>query len=817
MAMQSAGTLVSSALPLTEVLVVADCWQSEPEAEAVIHRAIHAAAEIADADVGEAELAVMLTDDAGIRTLNNNWRGIDKPTNVLSFPALQPTAGAPADAPRMLGDIAIAYETTRKEADDEEKPFDHHLSHLAVHGFLHLIGYDHEKDDDAEAMEGLEREILAQLGIPDPVLRTGSGWTEMPDSDPIQDNPRDTPNLPAVVKEGEVLRPAADNWLLRAIRTLFGWKAGSVRADLQVVLDTSTPDEVGFSAIERTMLRNILGLHERRIADVMVHRADIVAVKRDIPLGELMSLFESAAHSRLVVYDETLDDPEGIVHIRDLLAFMTAKARVGDTTKPKRKKPFPAGLDLRAVDLALPLAEANIIRKLLYVPPSMRAIDLLAQMQASRIHLALVVDEYGGTDGLVSIEDIVEQIVGEIDDEHDSDEPPSIVRQADDSFIADARASLEDARTMIGEEFVTGEAGEEVETLGGYLVAQVGRLPVRGEVIAGPGNFEIEVLDADPRRVKRLRIAIRKERPAARAPRERSRREAAPETGAPPGQRQYAAGPTRRWSRLAVISASKLRVAGLSIILAWGWKRAVIALVAGALVGAGDGAVQCLAGAVPDLPGRGLADRRRGGRKMARRAGGGDVGLLVRARLFRAGAVLDRQRLPGRCADVCLADAVRGARPAGLSRAVHGARLRAGAPDLDAGCLAGAGARGRADDQRMAARPCADGIPVECLRLRAVGAAGAGADRVADRAVGHDLPQRGDLRQPGRTDRRELRAAENPGSRRWRRSRCWSRWASIGAVRLSLQPTAMTARSSCASCSPTCSRTSNSTTPPRRR
>ena len=167
-AMQSAGTLVSSVLPLTEVLVVADCWQSEPEAEAVIHRAIETAAEIADADVGEAELAVMLTDDAGIRTLNSNWRGIDKPTNVLSFPALQPTAGAPADAPRMLSDIAIAYETTRREADEEEMPFDHHLSHLAVHGFLHLIGYDHENDDDAEAMEGLEREILAQLGIPDP-------------------------------------------------------------------------------------------------------------------------------------------------------------------------------------------------------------------------------------------------------------------------------------------------------------------------------------------------------------------------------------------------------------------------------------------------------------------------------------------------------------------------------------------------------------------------------------------------------------------------------------------------------------------------
>ena len=286
-----------------------------------------------------------------------------------------------------------------------------------------------------------------RIGIP---VRIGSGQTEMADSEPTHDNPRNTRNLPAVVPPGEVMRPAAENWLTRAIRTLFGWKPGSVRDDLQVVLDASTPDEVGFSAIERTMLRNILGLHERRIADVMIHRADIIAVKRDIPLGELMSLFESAAHSRLVVYNETLDDPEGIVHIRDLLAFMTARARVPDTGKAKRKKPLPAGLDLRAVDLALPLADANIIRKLLFVPPSMRAIDLLAQMQASRIHLALVVDEYGGTDGLVSIEDIVEQIVGEIDDEHDSDEPPAIVRQGDNSFIADARASLDDARTVIG-------------------------------------------------------------------------------------------------------------------------------------------------------------------------------------------------------------------------------------------------------------------------------------------------------------------------------------------------------------------------------
>ena len=166
---RNSATMALFALPITEVIVVADGWHSEPDAEAIIQRAVATAAETVNAGLGEAELAVMLTDDSGIRTLNLNWRGIDKPTNVLSFPALPPTgAGGPDDAPRMLGDIAIAYETTRREADDEQKPFDHHLSHLAIHGFLHLIGYDHENDDDAEAMEALEAEILAQLGIPDP-------------------------------------------------------------------------------------------------------------------------------------------------------------------------------------------------------------------------------------------------------------------------------------------------------------------------------------------------------------------------------------------------------------------------------------------------------------------------------------------------------------------------------------------------------------------------------------------------------------------------------------------------------------------------
>jgi probable rRNA maturation factor len=168
-AAKDSATMTRSALPATEVLVVADCWRAEADAEAIIHRAVEAAAEIVNAETGDAELAIMLTDDVGIRTLNANWRGIDKPTNVLSFPALQPTGPSlPGDPPRMLGDVAIAYETVRREADDERKAFDHHLSHLAIHGFLHLIGYDHETDEEAGKMESLERKILARLGIPDP-------------------------------------------------------------------------------------------------------------------------------------------------------------------------------------------------------------------------------------------------------------------------------------------------------------------------------------------------------------------------------------------------------------------------------------------------------------------------------------------------------------------------------------------------------------------------------------------------------------------------------------------------------------------------
>jgi CBS domain containing-hemolysin-like protein len=313
-------------------------------------------------------------------------------------------------------------------------------------------------------------------------------------------------------------RPAElhDGWLMRVMRILFGWKAAATRADLEQILTGERP-ESGFSPEEAAMLKNILGLRERRIESIMIPRADIVAVQQNITIGELVKVFASAGHSRLVVYNDTLDDPAGMVHIRDLLAFMAARAALDPAAANEREPAQQADLDLANIDLSMPLTAAKIVREILYAPPSMPVVDLLAKMQATRIHLALVIDEYGGSDGLVSIENLVELIVGDIADEHDEAETPSVTRQIDGSFLATGRASLEDVRAVVGDEFDVGDAAQEVDTLGGYLVMRAGHVPVRGELVPGPGAFEAEVLDADPRRVKRVKISRRKDRRAGAA------------------------------------------------------------------------------------------------------------------------------------------------------------------------------------------------------------------------------------------------------------------------------------------------------------
>jgi CBS domain containing-hemolysin-like protein len=319
-----------------------------------------------------------------------------------------------------------------------------------------------------------------------------------------------SPGMPMVIhRPGE----PHEGWLTRVMRILFGWKAAATRADLELVL-TAGPPESGFSPEEAAMLKNILGLRECRIESIMVPRADIVAVQQDITIGELAAVFASAGHSRLVVYNDTLDDPSGMVHIRDLLEFMVSRATVDPAAAERQQRPMPANLNLANIDLSMPLTAAKIVREILYAPPSMPALDLLAKMQATRIHLALVIDEYGGSDGLVSIEDLVELVVGDIADEHDEAEMPTVTRQSDGSFIATGRASLDEVRDAVGAEFDVGEAAQEVDTLGGYLVMRAGHVPVRGELVPGPAPFEAEVLDADPRRVKRVKIYRSKDRPA---------------------------------------------------------------------------------------------------------------------------------------------------------------------------------------------------------------------------------------------------------------------------------------------------------------
>src|SRR3954471_10332305 len=302
---------------------------------------------------------------------------------------------------------------------------------------------------------------------------------------------------------------ARERWYERLL-TRFGLKSrDSIRHDLEDAL--AEVEDPNFSPQERAMLKNVLGFHRIRVDDVMVPRADIVAVAADTTLGDLLALFRTAGHSRLPVYGETLDDPRGMVHIRDFLDFLAMRAdsrasrrrKGGDDGAPPASRLPPS---LGRVDLSMTLASAKILRPVLFVPRSMPAIDLLVRMQATRTHMALVIDEYGGTDGLVSIEDLVEMVVGDIEDEHDDATARMIVKSENETYIADARASLDEVTEALGIDLNDEDSAEDIDTLGGFIVTLAGRVPSRGELIAGPDSLEFEVLDADPRRVKRLRI-----------------------------------------------------------------------------------------------------------------------------------------------------------------------------------------------------------------------------------------------------------------------------------------------------------------------
>jgi CBS domain containing-hemolysin-like protein len=324
-------------------------------------------------------------------------------------------------------------------------------------------------------------------------------------------NPEKTDPGPASAEpESRSVAPAdgertPESWLDK-LRSAMGLRpAASFREDLADAL-ADEGAAGSFTPEERAMLGNILRLREVRVDDVMVPRADIDAVEINVTLGDLFAAFRESGHSRMPVYRETLDDPVGMIHIKDLLGYVTGAATVTEEEAKKKRKRFPANLDLRKIDLAMRLSETDLVRTTLFVPPSMPVAALLASMQATRVQMALVIDEYGGTDGLVSLEDVVEIIVGDIEDEHDDDNAPMVVADRDGGFVADARADIDEVAEAIGAELAAGEEGEDIDTIGGLVFSLLGRVPVRGELLSVPGGFEIEILDADPRRIKRLRI-----------------------------------------------------------------------------------------------------------------------------------------------------------------------------------------------------------------------------------------------------------------------------------------------------------------------
>ncbi len=284
-----------------------------------------------------------------------------------------------------------------------------------------------------------------------------------------------------------------DSWLTRIKSALGLSEPSSLREGLEDALqehDATADITLG----ERALLINVLKMRDVRVSDIMVPRVHILAVSEDISLAELIAAFQSSEHARMPVYGETLDDARGMVHIRDLFRVLAGSPGAA---------PFS---ELGSHDR--PLRQAGLLRPLLFVPPSTPALDLLVRMQAKRLHMALVIDEYGETDGLVTMEDLVEVIVGDINDEHDSPEPAPIVRLPDNTLAVAGDAAREDVEAALGLPLATEMPGAEPGSIGGYVASLAGRVPQAGETIAGPSGLLFEVVEAGPRQILRLSIRM---------------------------------------------------------------------------------------------------------------------------------------------------------------------------------------------------------------------------------------------------------------------------------------------------------------------
>ena len=314
------------------------------------------------------------------------------------------------------------------------------------------------------------------------------------------------------------------------LKALLAMRTASLRDDLEVLLESeASAGAADFSEAERKILQNVLKLEDLRVDNVMVPRADIVAIDIAEPLGTLLARFLEAGHSRIPVFDDDLDNIAGFIHVKDALRRIVEVPPLDDSGEEAKVKVVGTGLRTR-------IGKLDLVRDVLFVPPSKPVGDLLQQMQAKRVHMAIVIDEYGGTDGVVTIEDLLEAVVGDIEDEHDEQDRPMIRKLNSNTFVASARAELSEVRETVGAAFDPGELADEVDTIGGLVFDIAGHVPAAGEVIRGVNGvsgFEFEILQSDGRQILKLKVRRLKPRTPRPVPKAGSKSAAKPADKAP--------------------------------------------------------------------------------------------------------------------------------------------------------------------------------------------------------------------------------------------------------------------------------------------
>ena len=402
----------------------------------------------------ESEVTIRVVDTAESHSLNLIYRGKDKPTNVLSFPFEVP----PGMEMSLLGDLVICRQVVEKEAQEQGKPLEAHWAHMVVHGSLHLLGYDHIEDDEAEEMEALETEIMLALGYEDPYI------AENPYDAMSDDNSHSSDTISN--KKG---------FFSLLLSQLFHGEPKNRDELLALIRDSGQNDLIDEDT--RDMLEGVMDIADQRVRDIMIPRSQMITLKRNQTLDECLDVIIESAHSRFPVISEDKDHIEGILMAKDLLPFMRSDAEAFSMDK--------------------------VLRQAVVVPESKRVDRMLKEFRSQRYHMAIVIDEFGGVSGLVTIEDILELIVGEIEDEYDEEDDIDFRQLSRHTWTVRALASIEDFNEAFGTHF----SDEEVDTIGGLVMQAFGHLPARGETIDIDG-YQFKVAMADSRRIIQVHVKI---------------------------------------------------------------------------------------------------------------------------------------------------------------------------------------------------------------------------------------------------------------------------------------------------------------------